>query len=239
MERSGARPLPFWSPDGNEAGFYWNGKIWRRRFPNGILQEICSVVEPLSASWGSRGTIVFSAGDGPIFQVSASGGTPLAITKLSSADNSIDTSPTFLPDGSRFLFFRRGDTSHGSLMLGATDRTQAAAIRLATTTTSAVYLPRPHSSGGALVYSQERKLLAHPFNPSSGTFAADPIVLTDRAREFRRRVIPASAAADGALVYAEAEDKTDQPKIFDRHGQLVAKLGQLREYVEGDSLTGL
>jgi Tol biopolymer transport system component len=222
--------FPFWSPDGKEAGFYRNGKIWRRRFPDGTAREICSAVEPLSASWGSRGTIVFSAGGGAILQVPASGGTPVAVTRPSNAENLVDTSPTFLPDGTRFLFFRTDGGNKGSLMLGAIDGSRPE-IRLGESTTAAIFLAGPRSSRGALVYSQERKLVAHPFHASSGRFTGTPFAITDRVREFRRLVIPASASAGGALVYAEGDDKTDQPKIFDRRGQLVTKLGPKREYM--------
>lgn len=221
--------FPFWSPDGKEAGFYWNGKLWRKGFPDGPMREICDAAEPLAASWGSRGVIVFSAGDSPIRRVSASGGTPIPVTSLGDGDL-YDASPTFLPDGSRFVFYRSGDRGSSSLMSGTTDGTKAT-IRLAAATTSAVYLQRPHSSGGVLVYGQKRRLLAHPFNPGTGAFTGSPFLITGRAREFRRRVIPATAATSGTLVYAEEEDKTNQPKIFDRRGQLVANLGQRREYL--------
>lgn len=222
--------FPFWSPDGKEAGFLWRGKMWRKAFPDGALREICDAVEPLAASWGRRNTIVFSSGDGPILRVPASGGVPSEVTKLSTTEDFTDRSPTFLPDGSRFVFFRKGNTKDGVLMLGATDGTHPP-LRLTTASTSAALVPRLHSSVGALVYGQERKLLIHPFNLSTGAFAEAPFVLTERAREFRRRVMPASASASGAIVYAEAEDKTDHPRIFNRNGHLLAKLGQPREYV--------
>src|SRR5258707_5236486 len=46
----------------------------------------------------------------------------------------------------------------------------------------------------------------------------------------RSRAIPASASSHGGLVYGESVDRRDHAKIFDRTGQLIARIGERKEY---------
>jgi hypothetical protein len=64
---------------------------------------------PRGGSWGSGGIIIFAdRPDGPLFQVSSSGGTRKQVTKLNqSRGEATHRWPCFLPDGRRFLFFVR------------------------------------------------------------------------------------------------------------------------------------
>ena len=56
-----ARPTPFWSPDSRSLAFFAQGKLKRIDAAGGSPQILCDAVAPRGGSWGSGGTIVFSA----------------------------------------------------------------------------------------------------------------------------------------------------------------------------------
>jgi tRNA A-37 threonylcarbamoyl transferase component Bud32 len=96
--------FPFWSPDSRSIGFFADIKLKRMDVGGGPATIICDAPIGRGASWGPNGTIVFSPQySSPISQVSATGGTPAPITKLT---NNYTTHrwPAFLPDGKHFLY---------------------------------------------------------------------------------------------------------------------------------------
>jgi serine/threonine protein kinase len=96
--------FPFWSPDSRSIGFFADAKLKRMDIGGGPATIICDAPIGRGASWGPNGTIVFSPQySSPIYQVSATGGTPAPITKLT---NNYTTHrwPAFLPDGKHFLY---------------------------------------------------------------------------------------------------------------------------------------
>jgi hypothetical protein len=99
---------PFWSGDSRHIGFFANGKLKRVAVEGGPPQTICVAPSGRGGTWhgGADGLIIFAANtDGPLSSVAASGGEPVAITALDSAQNEISHRlPHFLPDGHHFLY---------------------------------------------------------------------------------------------------------------------------------------
>jgi len=96
--------LPFWSPDGRYIGFFAGGKLKKIFVAGGPAQTLCDAVA-LGGTWNSEGVILFAFPDRNGFisglsRVSALGGVP---TKVIDVEWPIQ-SPTFLPDGRRFLY---------------------------------------------------------------------------------------------------------------------------------------
>jgi Tol biopolymer transport system component len=69
--------MPFWSADSKYIGFWRNQQIHKLAIADGHSEVVSSAAGFPIATWSSNGVIVFS-GDGTIFRVSASGGTPEA-----------------------------------------------------------------------------------------------------------------------------------------------------------------
>ena len=73
---------PFWSPDSRSIGFFAARKLKRVPAAGGAVQTICDASDGRGASWSVDDVIVFApAPFGGLFQVPATGGAPVAVTK--------------------------------------------------------------------------------------------------------------------------------------------------------------
>ena len=91
---------PFWSPDSRTLGFFSGGKLKRIDATGGPILTICDAAGTRGASWNQEGTILFSGTWTPVFKVSASGGTPTAVTN-----------PTQVATSHRWPYFLAGRTA--------------------------------------------------------------------------------------------------------------------------------
>jgi Tol biopolymer transport system component len=98
--------LPFWSADGANVGFFAAGKLRRVAVAGGSAQDICAGGSGRGATWNRDGVILFTPGaEGPIFRVSADGGTPVAESVVDTAHHEGGHRfPRFLPDGKHYFF---------------------------------------------------------------------------------------------------------------------------------------
>ena len=105
LEGTEGATYPFWSPDSRFIGFFAAGKLKKvDTSGGGSVQILCDAVGR-GASWSRKGFIVFASGPfTALSQVSASGGSPIEITKLES-EGMTHRLPHFLPDGKRLLFY--------------------------------------------------------------------------------------------------------------------------------------
>ena len=105
--------FPFWSPDSRSVGFFAMGKLKRIESSGGPPSVICDVGSGRGGTWNQAGVILFnSVNDGPLFRVPAGGGAPVPATTVDrAAHENSHRWPQFLPDGSRFIYFVRAETS--------------------------------------------------------------------------------------------------------------------------------
>jgi Tol biopolymer transport system component len=100
---------PFFSPDGQWLGFWADSKIKKVSLSGGAPVTVCDCGIPdrmLGATWGSDDTIVFpQKWAGGLFRVSAAGGAPQPVTKVTMKDEDRGHMwPGLLPDGKSVLF---------------------------------------------------------------------------------------------------------------------------------------
>jgi len=99
---------PVFSPDGRFLAF-WTPS------PAGALMKVpadgsgrpvllCASAQPFGAAWTADGSIIFAEEWGPLLTVSASGGTPRAITQVAAGSDESHRLPHLLPDGRGVLF---------------------------------------------------------------------------------------------------------------------------------------
>src|SRR5207249_11256304 len=106
FDQSEARPLPgteggdgpFFSPDGQWLGFISSRTVVKKiPLTGGAALSLVNGSPVYGATWGSRGTIVFSPGSF-LQQIADSGGSPQALTRLDKGET-IHAWPEFLPGG--------------------------------------------------------------------------------------------------------------------------------------------
>ena len=79
LSRTDGATHPFWSPDGRSVGFFAGHLLKRLGVSSGIVQTVCDAPDGRGASWGTSGTIVFSAGPfTSLYGAPAAGGRPPA-----------------------------------------------------------------------------------------------------------------------------------------------------------------
>ena len=95
---------PFFSPNGEEVGFWAEGAIKRVPLAGGLPRKIFTTVDYRGATWGADDTIIFTPRQGgPLWRISADGSDAKALTKVAEGEGG-HRLPTFLPDGRTFVF---------------------------------------------------------------------------------------------------------------------------------------
>ncbi len=192
---------PFWAPDGRAVAFFAGSALKRVDLGSGQTRIIVENLANMSTSgaWSADGTIVLQravAASG-LSRVSADGGSLEPVTTVPEPYWG-HMSPSFLPDGRRFLFFARDwtrspETSEGGIYLGSLDSSDVR--RLLPDHTNAVYAPSGH-----LLFHRAGELMAVPFDADAGTVTGDAVRLDERVEaSFDSLSIAISIAHDGTI----------------------------------------
>jgi serine/threonine protein kinase len=210
--------FPFWSPDSRSLGFFADGKLKTVDLEGGSTQMICDVPLGRGGAWGSDGVILFSpAPTAPLVRVSASGGTPVPITKLDAALHTSHRWPVFLPDGKHFLYIalHHDAAKSGNNMLYYASLDGRENRPLFRSQTNAVY------ASGFLLFGRGDQLMAQPFNPSTGTVSGEPQnVAKGVMNDASTWHMDASASNDGLLVLGSGASGDLELVWMDRSGKI-------------------
>jgi eukaryotic-like serine/threonine-protein kinase len=210
--------FPFWSPDSRSLGFFADGKIKTVDLEGGSTQIVCEAPLGRGGAWGPDGVILFSpAPTAPLLRVSASGGTPVPITKLDAALHTSHRWPFFLPDGKHFLYI----ALHHDASKSASNSVYYASLDgrenrpLFRSQTNAVY------ASGFLLFGRGDQLMAQPFNPSSGKLNGEPqSVAKGVMNDGSTWHMDASASNDGLLVFGSGASGDLELVWMDRSGKI-------------------
>ena len=228
LERTEGGQFPFWSPDSRKIGFFTIKELERVDVSGGSPVPICRVINARGGTWGPDDTIVFAAAtQDPLSKVAASGGIPIAVTKLDVAQHSSHRWPSFLPDGKRFLYLACNHEDPGgsvnAVYLGSLD---GAAPRLILRSVSnAIY------AGGYLLFDRDQTLYAQKVK-SDLSLEGEPVslahdVLYD-AGIWRGAF---SVSNDGLLAYHSGRASVLSKLLWlDRHGALLETVGEKGAY---------
>ena len=215
--------FPFWSADGQSLGFFADGKLKKLGLNGGPVQVLCDAPNGRGGTWNKDGIILFTPtgalGVG-VYQISASGGTPVQVTVPDkSLQEDSNRWPVFLPDGTHFLYAAinlSGRRDLYSVYLGALNSKEK---RLVARAKGNVAYAEP----GYLLYYRDQTLFAQRFDSKKLNLTGDPVpVLTDI--QFFPRISEAvfSAAGTGLLVAQRGGDSgASQVLWFDRKGQQI------------------
>jgi Tol biopolymer transport system component len=214
---------PFWSADSRFIGFFATGKLKKIEASGGPAQPLCDAVDGRGGTWNREGTIVFAPiYNGPLYQVSAQGGTPVQLTELDPAGETSHRWPQFLPDGRHFLYFARNVAAEvASTYVGSIDRTERK--QLLRNRSNLVYGPP-----GYLLFVRENALMAQPFDVKDLSVHGDASPLADGVLAnlpYGRAIV--SVSENGVLAYAGTGDAVQVSRLrwLDRTGKQIALVG--------------
>jgi eukaryotic-like serine/threonine-protein kinase len=221
---------PFFSPDGRYIGFFSHGSLNKLLLSGGSINAIAPADNPRGGSWGANDTIVYAPNfQGPIYSVSANGGTPVQVTKLDPTLHTTHRWPVLLPDGKHFLFYatnHRGEESTvNGIYFGTLGGTETHLVLKSNA--AADY------ASGYLLFGAQSSLMAQPFDPASGTLSGQPSSVVDHILVdvgIWRTCFAVST--NGTLVYEPGDTQAFQTRLqwYDRTGKAVGALTEFGDY---------
>ena len=170
-------------------------------------------------TWNRDGVIVFApTATSPLYRISASGGEPVAITKLDPPRQTSHRFPQFLPDGRRLLFSAGIAREATEIYLGSIDSTEGR--RLMEAESAVAY------ASGHLLYLRQGTLLAYRFDASERKLSGDPFPLANPVGFDEVKGVGAfSASATGTIAY-RARGPLRQLVWLDRSGKRLGTVWQ-------------
>jgi serine/threonine protein kinase/Tol biopolymer transport system component len=223
---------PFWSPDGRFVAF-GDGRVLKKiDVSGGPPQKIADL--PTAAgvgAWSRDGVIVIGTrGIGPIYRVSANGGTPVPLTALDVAAKERGHSfPMFLPDQKRFLYLKlTGVPETQGVYVGDIDRppSEQQTQRVFPLTFGPLALVAS-PTGARLLFMRDTTLMSQPFDPGRVQLSGDAHAIAERiatAGSF------AFFGAGGDVVLyrtgATATITNEQLTWYSRTGTVIGKIGE-------------
>ena len=238
LDSASARPIadtaeatfPFWSPDSREIGFFSAGRLKRVDLAGGHVVSVCDAERGVGGTWNRDGTIVFGpTPTGALYRVSASGGQPVAVTKLDAAKHeTAHRYPEFLPDGRHFLYMAAN--------LAGAPKDPANAIRIGSLDgkDDRALLPvlsNASYAAGRLLYVRDGTLLAQPFDAGRLSLTGEPVPLAQRLALSTWQSDSIFSASDGLLVYAPVYAAPSRLVWVDRNGKPLGSLGEPALYL--------
>jgi len=221
--------FPFWSPDSRRIGFAADMRLKAVDIEGGTTQSLCDLnfAESFGGTWNSSGTILFAPRlQGPLSRVADIGGVPVDVTRMPHPDTNQSLHwPFFLPDGQHFFYFvnwsSAGDSPGNGIYVSSLDSGQSKII-FPDVTGSVQY------AAGDVLYVQDRRLMAQPFDTKRLDATGPAVPLTDQEIEDLLVLHNSgfSVSQNGVLVFQSAADSPSQLVWYDPKGK---ELGQLPE----------
>jgi len=208
---------PFFSPDGQQVGFFAQGKLQKVAISGGSPQTLATTLNSFNAAaaWGANGTIVGSSvvGSG-IWQVSDQGGTAKPVAAVYS--ELAESFPAFLPGGREIVFTGLSGNPNSIVAsqivlqaLGSSERKNLI------TGASPSYAPTGH-----LIFAQQATLMAAPFDLGKLEVTGSPVpVVEGIAQSLPSGLAEYSLSANGVLAYVPGNALDNERLVWvDRQG---------------------
>jgi eukaryotic-like serine/threonine-protein kinase len=219
--------LPFWSPDSRHIGFFTGSKLKSIAASGGRAEIICDAYGGgRGAAWNASNVIVFAPdASGPLFRVSANGGTPVQITQLDTSRKEYGHRfPAFLPDGDHFVYASL-PAHNGTFDIYAASLSGGRPTLLGAMESAPVY-----ADPGWLLYARQGVLVARAFDPKTLALKGDPIGLEDEPSAILDPQTsftagrPVSISTSGTLAYYSAPSINTVAEWYTIDGRRIGSL---------------
>jgi Tol biopolymer transport system component len=219
--------MPFWSPDSRSIGFFADGRLERLAVPDGSPVVLAPAPNPRGGAWSARGVIVFAPeSGGALLQIREDGGAPEPVTALDAAREEVTHQfPSFLSDGSRFVFFAGSrQANRSSVRIASLGGPAASAPLVAAQPFQSAASVAETPDGAFLLHVRDRELVAQAFDARRGLVTGPVRTLARRVRE------RFSVAANGTIIYSNDPPLRNQPTWLDREGRPIGSAGDVGAY---------
>jgi serine/threonine protein kinase/Tol biopolymer transport system component len=217
-----AATFPFWSADSRSLGFFAGGKLKTIDLNGGSPLVVCDAAFGRGGTWGEGGTILFAPEAlAPIVRVSASGGTPVPITKFDPAQPTSNRWPLLLPDGKHFLYLyiAARDPATDAVYYSSLDGRETR--KLVSSQSNAIY------AGGFLLFMRGGQLMAQSFDPAKGTLSGEIQNLASGVMEDASTWhMDASASNNELLIFSNGGTGDQQLVWVDRNGKQIGTVAK-------------
>ena len=229
IDINGSVQLPFWSPDSRRIGFFTDDKLETVDAAGGRAQVLCDAPSGgRGAVWTPANDIIFAPDvNGPLYRVSADGGTPTPVTTLdASRKESGHRFPTILPDGDHFLYaVLPGHNGLFDIVAGSIADPKARTV-IGSMETAPVY-----ANPGWLLFMRQGVLSAQRFDANALKLVGQPVSLNDAPsaildpRFSYTSGRPVSVTSNGTLAYFSYPSNNTSAVWLDATGQPTGTLG--------------
>jgi predicted Ser/Thr protein kinase len=188
---------PFWSPDNHLIGFFAQGRLKTVPAAGGPVREIADATDPRGGSWSTAGTILFGTGTEGVFRVPDAGGEkPIEVRKLDpSLLEGSHRWPSFLPDGTHFLFnLRSTRVEHRGVYVGSLEG--AKPKFLVSSDASALY------ANGYLLFLNGTTLFAQKLDETHLELSGPALVVAESVGRSSTTNVAVSVSRGGVLAYS-------------------------------------
>jgi serine/threonine protein kinase/Tol biopolymer transport system component len=218
--------FPFWASDGQRLAFVADARLKTIDVTSGTIQDVCPVPNSTEPGIWVDDTILFRRAYGPVWRVSASGGTPVPATPFDPALETSQTVTGFLADRKHFVF-----GALRKLSVGSTEQVEARPLTdtILRAVLHAPWLSLPNQSDGHLLFLRETTLFAQALDGKTAQLASQPAPVA-QAIEPAYNVDPISVQRD-VLAYFSGASASTRLMWFDRQGHVVGQAAIVPGYL--------